>query len=50
MHSLLWRTLNAGSLGFSFIAWGLYDHFTLVRMMPKKIAVHDFAEAEDDND
>jgi hypothetical protein len=40
-QSLLWRTLNAGSLGFSLMAWGLYDHITLVRMLPKKFAEND---------
>lgn len=33
--ALLWRTLNAGSFGFSLIALGLYDHISLVRMLPK---------------
>ncbi len=37
-QSLLWRTLNAGSLGFSLMGWGLYNHITLVRMLPKRFA------------
>lgn len=35
MQSMLWRVLNAGSLGISFIALGLYDHFTLLQLLPK---------------
>jgi hypothetical protein len=40
-EDLAWKTLNAGSLGFSLIAMGLYDHLTLVRMMPKKFEEND---------
>ncbi len=40
-RSLLWTTLNAGSFGFSLVAWGLYSHFTLVRLMPKKFQEND---------
>jgi len=40
-EELLWETLNAGSFGFGLIAMGLYDHFTLVRMMPKKFEEND---------
>ena len=39
--ALLWRTLNAGSFGFSLIALGLYDHISLVRMLPKNEGVSD---------
>lgn len=35
MKAPLWRTLNAGSFGFSLIALGLYDHISLVRMLPR---------------
>jgi hypothetical protein len=34
----LWKLLNAGGLGLSLIAMGLYDHFVLVRALPKRIA------------
>ena len=34
-QSMLWKTLNAGSWGLTLIAWGLRDHFTLVRLLPK---------------
>ena len=37
MHPALWRLLNAGWLGVSLIALGLYDHLTLVRLMPERI-------------
>jgi hypothetical protein len=37
----LWRILNAGGVGFSFIAIGLYDHITLVRALPKRASEHD---------
>ena len=33
---VLWRFLNAASFGLTFIALGLYSHFTLVRLLPKK--------------
>lgn len=32
----LWRVLNAGGIGLSFIAMGSYDHFTLVRVLPNR--------------
>jgi hypothetical protein len=35
MQSLIWKTLNAGSLGLSLIAWGLRDHLLLVHLLPK---------------
>ena len=38
-----WKGLNQGSLGIGLIAVGFYDHFTLVRMLPKR-------DAEDDNE
>lgn len=38
---LLWKTLNAGSLGFGCIILGVYDHMMLVRLMPKRIAEDD---------
>jgi hypothetical protein len=34
-QSMLWRTFNIGSLWLTFIAWGLRDHFVLVRALPK---------------
>jgi hypothetical protein len=43
---VLWKALNAESWGLSFIAIGLYDHMTLVRLMPRRI-VED-ADGEDD--
>jgi hypothetical protein len=33
-----WKLLNASGLGLSLIAMGLYDHFILVRALPKRIA------------
>ena len=36
MQSLIWKTLNAGSLGLTLIAWGLRDHLLLVHLLPKK--------------
>jgi hypothetical protein len=38
---VLWRVLNAGGLGLSFIASGLYHHITLLRMLPKRVAEGD---------
>ena len=35
MQSLVWKTLNAGSLGLSLTAWGLRDHLLLVHLLPK---------------
>jgi len=40
-QSLVWRTLNAGSFGFSLMALGLYNHITLVRMLPKRFVEND---------
>jgi len=45
IHPALWKFLNDGWFGLSFIALGLYDHLTLVRLMPKRIE-----KLEDDND
>jgi len=36
LQSLIWMTLNAGSLGLTLIAWGLRDHILLVHLLPKK--------------
>jgi len=36
-----WKILNAGGLGLSFIALGLYDYIILVRSLPKKVAEGD---------
>lgn len=36
MQSLIWKTLNAGSLGLTLIARGLRDHILLVHLLPKK--------------
>lgn len=36
MQSLIWKTLNAGSVGLTLIAWGLRDHLLLVHLLPKK--------------
>lgn len=44
MHPALWKFLDDGWLGLSFIALGLYDHLTLVRLMPRRID-----NLEDDN-
>lgn len=38
---VLWKILNAGGFGLSFIAMGLYDHIVLVRALPKKVAEGD---------
>lgn len=35
IQSMLWRTLNVGSLWLTFIALGLRDHVVLVRALPK---------------
>ena len=32
-----WKVLNAGGLGLSFIAVGLYDHISLVLLLPKRV-------------
>jgi amino acid transporter len=32
-----WKILNATSFGLGMIALGLYDHFTLVRLLPKRV-------------
>jgi hypothetical protein len=37
----LWKILNAGGLGLSLIAMGLYDHIVLVRALPKRVAEGD---------
>jgi hypothetical protein len=36
-QAVLWRALNAGGIGLSFIALGLYDYITLVRVLPKRV-------------
>jgi hypothetical protein len=33
----LWKILNAGGFGLSFIAMGFYEHFVLVRALPKRV-------------
>ncbi|HTW31494.1 MAG TPA: hypothetical protein VMD76_07445 [Candidatus Sulfotelmatobacter sp.] len=37
----LWQILNTGGLGLSFIVLGLYDHITLIRLLPRSIAEGD---------
>lgn len=37
----LWKLLNSGGLGLSLIAMGLYDHFVLVRALPKRVGEGD---------
>lgn len=37
----LWKVLNAGGLGLTFIAMGLYDHIVLVRALPRRLAEGD---------
>jgi hypothetical protein len=37
----LWRILNAGGMGLTFIILGLYDHIVLVRALPKRVAEGD---------
>jgi hypothetical protein len=37
----LWKLLNAGGFGLSLIALGLYDHTTLVLLLPKRVSEHD---------
>ena len=37
MPLMFWKILNACWLGISLIAMGLYDHMTLVRLLPKRI-------------
>lgn len=37
----LWKRLNAGGPGLSFMAPGLYDHIALVRALPKRVAEGD---------
>jgi len=41
LHPLLWEFLNHAWIGLSLIVVGLYNHFTLVRLMPKQVAVGD---------
>ncbi len=36
-QSRLWQVLNAGGIGLSFIAMGLYEHITLVLLLPKGV-------------
>lgn len=40
-HQTLWRILNACWLGISFMLWGLYDHFTLVHLLPARGQIKD---------
>ena len=40
-QSRLWQVLNAGGIGLSFIAMGLYEHITLVLLLPKGAEEHD---------
>jgi hypothetical protein len=40
-QSELWRILNAGGLWLSFIAWGLFEHIRLTRLLPKRASEHD---------
>jgi hypothetical protein len=37
----LWKVLNAGGLGLTLIAMGLYNHIVLVRALPKRVAEGD---------
>lgn len=37
----LWKVLNAGGIGLSFIAMGLYDHIRLILLLPKRVAEDD---------
>jgi MFS family permease len=37
----LWKLLNTGGFGLSLIALGLYDHTTLVLLLPKRVAEGD---------
>lgn len=37
----LWKLLNAGELGLSLMALGLYDYIVLVRALPKRVAEGD---------
>jgi hypothetical protein len=46
MQFTIWKILNAGWLGISFIALGLYGHLTLVRLLPKRIHEEDGDENE----
>lgn len=34
----IWKMLNAGGFGLSFIAIGIYEHIVLVRALPKRVA------------
>jgi hypothetical protein len=34
----IWKILNAGGFGLSFIAMGFYEHIVLVRALPKRVA------------
>jgi hypothetical protein len=39
--TMVWKGLNAGWLGISMIAIGLYGHMTLVRLMPQRVVGDD---------
>ena len=41
VHLALWKFINTSWFGLSFIALGLYDHFTLVLLLPKRIPEDD---------
>ncbi len=47
-HFKLWEFLKAGWLGISLISVGLYDHITLVRLLPKRI--EEDGAGKDDNE
>lgn len=36
-----WKVLNVSGVSLSLIAIGLYDHFTLLRLLPKRVADDD---------
>jgi len=48
MPLMFWKTLNACWLGISLIAIGLYDHMTLVRLLPKRIPGDDDGGIDND--
>lgn len=45
---MFWKTLNSCWLGASLIAMGLYDHLTLVRLLPKRVDTHDEEGADNE--
>ncbi len=40
-RSWFWKVLNAGGIGLSLMAMGLYDHVVLIRALPKRVAEGD---------